>query len=335
MNGQWQTFYELIDAKERFVVCCHVHPDGDAIGSLLAVGLTLKKQNKQVTMVCSDGVPAVYRFLAGIEEIDSQLESDFNPEVIICVDCAEKGRVAVATDIWALSDVTVVNLDHHITNTHFGDLNIVDPEAGATGELVYRLFTAGDYELDQRTALAIYTALATDTGFFKYESTSAYTLGTAASLVRDFAVSASRVAEEIHNHKSFNSVRMLGEVLAGLRLANDGKVAWMVLDQRMWQQFPVENEETDNYVNFARSIDGVEIGILFKELKPGEIKLSWRSSEAVDVSRLAGHFGGGGHARAAGCTLTGALDVVIEKVLKFIDAYYDGGVDDVARLGNH
>lgn len=333
MNDQWQTFFQLVSARERFMVCCHVHPDGDAIGSLLAVGLTLKNRNKQVAMVCSDGAPTVYHFLEGSGEITREFDAGFCPEVLICVDCAEKERVAAPPEIWTLPDVFVVNLDHHVTNIGFGDLNIIDPQACATGELVYRIFAAGGYGLDGRTALAIYTALATDTGFFRYESTSAYTLEVAADLVKNFGVNPSKVAEEVHDHKSFNSVRMLGEALGRLRLANDGKVAWMVLDQQMLKKFPVENEETDNYVNFARSIEGVEIGLLFKELKSNEIKLSWRSSAAVDVSQLAAYFGGGGHARAAGCSLTGSVDTVIQRVLKFINEYY--GAKHVARIGDH
>lgn len=323
MTDQFQNFFQLINRYERFMVCCHVHPDGDAIGSLLAVGLTLKNLGKQVSIVCSESVPTVYHFLEGCQLIKTEKSPDFQPEVLICVDCAEKERTAVAPDIWEVPDLVVVNLDHHITNAGFGEVNLIDPEASATGELVYRILAEGGYTIDYPIALALYTAIATDTGFFRYDSTSSYTLETASMLVKNYGVSPSKVAEQVHEQKSYNSIRLLGEVLTNLQLTKDGKVAWIVLDQNLLAKFPVENEETESYVNYARSIEGVEIGILFKELKPNEIKLSWRSTAAVDVSKLAACFGGGGHARAAGCTINGTIESVVQRVLDFVSEYYE------------
>lgn len=323
MGNQFQEIWELLSNRQRFVVCCHVHPDGDAIGSLLAVGLTLSKLGKQVAMVCQDGVPTVYNFLEGSEEIRQELDQSFRPEVIICVDCAEKDRIAIDPEIWGQSDLFLLNLDHHLTNAGFGDLNLVDPSASATGEVVYGLLTEFGIELEYPVALALYTAIATDTGFFRYESTSSYTLEIASSLVKDYGVKPDRVAELVHEQKSYNSLRLLGEVLSGLKLSENGKVAWLILDQPKLKKFPVENEETESYVNYARSIEGVEIGILFKELEPGEVKLSWRSTTNVDVSKLAGHFGGGGHARAAGCTINGSIDTVVDQVLDYVNQLYE------------
>jgi phosphoesterase RecJ-like protein len=316
-------FFSVIDAKERFVVACHIHPDGDAIGSLLAIGLTLKKLGKQVQMICSEGVPSVYHFLPCNEEIRQTITLDFNPQVLICVDCAEKDRVAIDGAIWNLPGLITVNLDHHITNTMFATLDIVYPKAAATGEVVYSLLVKGNYQIDDEIALAIYTAIATDTGFFRYDSTSAFTLEIASRLVQEYDVKPSKVAEQVHEQKSFNSIKLLGEILSKIQLTNEGKVAWVVLDQSMLSKYPVENEETESYVNYARSIDGVEIGLLFKELKPNEVKLSWRSTAAVDVSKLAAYFGGGGHARAAGCNLSGPIDQIVTKVLNFINEYYE------------
>ena len=165
--------------------------------------------------------------------------------------------------------------------------------------------------------------MSTDTGFFRYSNTSAFTLELASLLVKEYGVEPSKIAEQVHEQKSFNSIRLLGEVLCTLKVSVGGKVAWMVLDQPMLSQFQVENEETESFVNYARSIEGVEIGILFKELRPDEIKLSWRSSVAVDVSKLAAYFGGGGHARAAGCTINGPVDQVVNDVLKFVTEYYE------------
>lgn len=141
-------------------------------------------------------------------------------------------------------------------------------------------------------------------------------------LVKKYGIEPSKIAEQVHEQKSYQAIRLLGEVLCTLQVGIGGKVAWMVLDQPMISKYQVENEETEGYVNYARSIEGVEIGILFKELRTNEIKLSWRSSISVDVSKLAANFGGGGHARAAGCTINGPVDQVVNDVLQFVTEYY-------------
>jgi phosphoesterase RecJ-like protein len=324
VKAQVEKFLQVIKANERFLIACHIHPDGDAIGSVLALGIWLKKAGKQVEMICSDGVPSVYRFLEGSNLIKTALAADCHPEVAICVDCAEKDRVALPPEVWALPDMAVVNLDHHITNSQFGDLNLVDPDAAATGELIFRIIKQGRLRINPAIAAALYTAIATDTGFFRYDCTSAYTLETVSWLVKKYQVKPSKIAEQVHEQKSFNSIKLLGEILRTMRVGLGGKVAWIVLDQALLNRYPVENEETESYVNFARSVEGVEIGIIFKELKPNEFKVSWRSTEAVDVSKLAANFGGGGHARAAGCNINGAVNDVVKLVLDFVSNYYRG-----------
>jgi phosphoesterase RecJ-like protein len=334
----FQEFFKLIRDKQRFLISCHIHPDGDAIGSTLALGTALSQMGKQVIMICSDGVPNVYRFLEG----SSLIRSDYNssdshpancnpadsnipcqePEIIISVDCAEKERIALPARVLE-KNLPIINIDHHITNIGFGQLNLIQPNASATGEVIYRLLCAGGIKLDHKMAVALYTAIATDTGFFRYTNTSWYTLEVAAELVKSYQVDLAKVAEQVHEQKSYNSIRLLGEVLNTIQIGVGGKVAWAVLNQQMLAKYPVENEETESYVNYARSIEGVEVGILFKELRPGEIKLSWRSTTAVDVSKLAANFGGGGHARAAGCNINGPLEKIVSEVLTYVTGYYE------------
>lgn len=322
MKSQSQDFSRLIHEKKRFLISCHIHPDGDGIGSLLALGLSLTAFGKKVSMVCTDGAPSVYNFLDGNNTIVTEFNPEFNPEVLICVDCSEKERVAISPEIWNVPGLMVVNIDHHLTNTEFGNINIIDANAGAAGEIVFQIITAEKLPINQKIAAALYTAIATDTGFFRYNNTSALTLEIASLLVKNYHVEPAKVAEQVHEQKSYKSIRLLGEVLNTLKLGIGGKLAWMVMDQQMLAKYPVENEETESYVNYARSIEGVEIGLLFKELKPNEIKLSWRSTSAADVSKLASYFGGGGHARAAGCTITGSVDSVVNEVISFIEDYY-------------
>jgi phosphoesterase RecJ-like protein len=319
----WQEFIRLIETNDRFVATCHVHPDGDAIGSLLAIGFVLKKYRKNFELICSEGVPSVYAYLEGSESIKKERDLSVTPQVLISVDCAEKDRCALAPEIWNIPGLTVINIDHHISNIGFADLNLIDPQAAATGEVIYRLFGEAGLEFDSSVAIALYTAVATDTGFFRYSNTSAFTLELASMLVKKYGIEPSKIAEQVHEQKSFSAIRLLGEVLCTLQVGIGGKVAWMVLDQPMLSKFQVENEETESFVNYARSIEGVEIGILFKELRANEIKLSWRSSVNIDVSKLAANFGGGGHARAAGCTINGPIDRVVNDVLKFVSEYYE------------
>jgi phosphoesterase RecJ-like protein len=322
VKAQVEKFLQLIQTGQQFLLGCHVHPDGDAIGSVLALGIWLQNAGKQVEMLCLDGVPSVYRFLEGSSLMRTSLTKNYCPEVLICLDCAEKDRIALPAEIWDLSGLLVVNIDHHITNSQFGNLNLVDPAAAATGELVFRIIKQSRIGIDRAIATALYTAIATDTGFFRYDCTSAYTLETVSWLVKKYQVKPSKIAEQVHEQKSFNSIKLLGEILRSMQVGLGGKVAWIVLNQAMLQRYPVENEETESYVNFARSIEGVEIGLIFKELKPNEFKVSWRSTEAVDVSKLAANFGGGGHARAAGCNISGSVNDVVKLVLDYVSDFY-------------
>lgn len=323
MNLDWQELFRLIETNDNFIVTCHIHPDGDAIGSLLAVGFLLKKFGKNYELICSEGVPSVYCYLFGSGYVKKERDISVTPKALILVDCAEKDRSAIASDIWKIPGLTIINIDHHITNTGFGHLNLIRPQAAATGEVIYGIFKEAGFAFDREVAIALYTAVATDTGFFRYSNTSSFTLEMVSALVKEYGVEPWKIAEQVHEQKSFNSIRLLGEVLRTLKTGIGGKVAWMVLDQPILNKFQVENEETESFVNYARSIEGVEIGILFKELHPNEIKLSWRSSLEVDVSKLAANFGGGGHARAAGCTINGPVDRVVDDVLKFVSQYYE------------
>jgi phosphoesterase RecJ-like protein len=311
----------LLAKYNRYLLGCHLHPDGDAIGSLLALGLALETAGKEVAMVLPGGVPETFRFLEGTEKILPA--PSLTPEVIIALDCADRERLLLPEAVFA-SGAPVVNIDHHLSNSMFGDFNYVFPEAGATGEIVYDLLAGGGFTLDKRIAEAIYTAVATDTGFFRYSNTSSRVLSLVAKLVAGYGISPSRIAEEVYEERSYDSLRLLGEVLSTLRLSADGKIAWMALSQQLMAAYSVPLEETENFVNYTISISGVEVGLFFKEITPGETKVSWRSRITVDVSRLAAHFGGGGHARAAGCTIKTPISQAIEQVLPFLRSYLAG-----------
>ncbi len=320
MTGREEILH-LLKKYDRYLLGCHLHPDGDAIGSLLAFGLALETAGKKVAMVLPGGVPEIFRFLEGTEKILPA--PSFAPEAIIALDCADRERLFLPEEVFA-AGVPLVNIDHHLSNSMFGDFNYVIPEAAATGEIVYDLLTGGGFALDKRIAEAIYTALATDTGFFRYSNTNGRVFTIVADLVACCGISPSRIAEEVYEERSYDSLRLLGEVLSTLRLSGDGKIAWMMLSQELMAAYSVPLEETENFVNYTVAISGVEVGLFFKEIAPEETKVSWRSKTAVDVSRLAAHFGGGGHARAAGCTIKAPVSQAIEQVLPFLRDYLAG-----------
>ena len=306
---------EVVDRHQRFLLGCHLNPDGDAIGSVLALGLSLMAMGKDVQMVCPEGVPTVYRFLEGSDRMVREMKSDFSPEVVIALDCAERARLSLPE--WPIGAL-LINIDHHITNSGFGHISLVRSEASATGEIVYDILAEFGMPMPNAVATAIYTAIATDTGFFRFNNTTGKVLRIASALVDDFNISPSHISEQVHEEKSFASLRLLAEVLGTLTLEDNGRIAWLSLSHEMLQRYEIEMEETEGFVSYARSVSGVELGIFFKELAPGEIKVSLRSGASIDVSKVAGAFGGGGHARAAGCSIQAPLDEAITKLLSYV-----------------
>lgn len=320
LPSSWEQVIATLKKHDRFTLGCHQHPDGDAIGSLLALGLSLEMVGKQVDMILPDGVPLTFHFLPGVQKTVKQ--PTFRPEVVISVDCAERMRLELPEEIFT-GEPLLVNIDHHISNDHFGQVNLVLPEASATGQIIYHLLEKCAFPIDAAIASALYTAIATDTGFFRYSNTTGEVLSIASRLVEDYKISPSQIAERVYEEKSYASVRLLGEVLSTLQISGNQRYSWMYLDQEMIRRYEVEMEEIESYVNYTNSIRGVEVGLFFKEMKPGEVKISWRSKAGVDVSRLAAHFGGGGHLRAAGCSVKGSLSAVMAEVLSFVNKYFE------------
>lgn len=318
-SSSFEKVIAILKKYNRFTIGCHLHPDGDAIGSLLALGLSLEMSGKIVEMILPEGEPVTFDFLPGVEK--TKRISNLEPEVVISLDCAEKSRLQLPSEVFT-SEPLLVNIDHHISNLGFGDVNLVLSDAAATGQIVYELLNLGGFPIDSRIAMSVYTAISTDTGFFRYSNTTGKVLSLASELVNKFNISPSEIAEWVYEEKSFNSVRLLGEVLSTLKISDDNNFSWMVLDQQMLKKYPIEIDEMENYVNYANSVQGVKVGLFFKEIKPGEVKISWRSKATIDVSRLAAHFGGGGHARAAGCSISGLLSEVVKEVLSFVQQYF-------------
>ncbi len=301
-----------INKYQRFLITAHINPDGDAIGSELALGNALRQMGKEVTICNRDEVPASYRFLPGVEQIKLPHEINSYFEVLIVLDCGHIDRVGAFT----CSDFKlVINIDHHYTNQAFGDINWIRPQAPCAGKLVFELISGLPVEITREIATCVYTALMTDTGCFCYSNTTAGSFQLASKLVRCGADSA-EIAREVYETMSLAKIRLLGESLKTLEFFEDGAVASMMVSQRMLDDCGAQPADTEDFVNYPRGIQVVKVALFWREVAPDSYKISLRSKTDVDVAALAEKFNGGGHFHAAGCRIEGDFEVVKQEVVQ-------------------
>jgi phosphoesterase RecJ-like protein len=313
MRGDLSAICRVLREKERFLIACHENPEGDAIGSELALALALRKMGKTATVLNADPVPGNLLFLPGADTIVFA-EDGSKYDVAVVVDCASPertGRVSLELRKCPL----LVNIDHHRTNGDLGELSLVDPSAAAAGLLIHRVLSAMKYEIDLEVATNIYVAILTDTGSFHYGSSSPEAFGVAGEMVRR-GVDPWAVAEQVYETQSAFRLRLLGRVLDSLDLSADGRVASITTMREDLREFSLGKDALEGFINYPRSIVGVEVAVSFREEEGGAFRLSFRSKGRVDVSAVAARFGGGGHHNAAGCTVPGTLAEVKKKVLE-------------------
>jgi len=302
-----------------FLLACHVIPDGDSIGSLVGLGLALKQAGYAVTMYSPDGLPERYTFLVGSGDVVSGELSRWDFRLAIVLDCGDHLRIK---PIWhQLKNISIVNIDHHSTNQRFGQLNHVDTGASATGEIIWLLIKEMGIVPDKSVAAALYVAIATDTGSFKYENTTPRCHRVAAALL-EAGARPQEIAPLVFDLRSRVAATALRIALASLRFSHDGRIAWMILTAEDIKQNDVRDEHLEGVVNYAKNIENVEVGLLFSEKGDGTVKVGFRSLR-IDVAEVAQGFGGGGHPRAAGCsfpsTLADAVSIVLAAVERKID----------------
>ena len=306
---------ETLKTKDNFLITAHINPEGDSIGSQLSVYYILKKLGKKAVMAGNYVVPENLRFLSGAESIMSDIPEDFQPEVAVVLDCPTKERVGNLAGY--LDDIkTIVNVDHHISNEYFGDVNWVEAGSSSVGEMIFAMVEKLGISLDHDISAPLYTAIITDTGMFNYDNTSKNTHEVAGKLIAG-GVSPKEMHEKIFEDKALSQVRVLGKVLTTIEIVENGKLAHMCLTNEMCEQENVSDVATDEFINYPRSIKGVEVAVFFKERanNPGAIDISFRSSGGVNVNEVASHFGGGGHKRAAGCVVRGGMEKARKEVL--------------------
>lgn len=325
------TYFEPITNREQreqaiafmregddFLVVSHVQPDGDAISSTVVIGWLLDKLGKRYTLINEGTVPSRLHYLHLSDTIvnynDSQPERKFNR--IIAVDCADYRRIGDVAACFA-DGCELLNIDHHPTNDDFGSVNLVQSNAAATVEILYQLIEQAGVSMDVQVATAIYTGLLTDTGGFRYSNTTPSVMHKAAALLMH-GVDGHWIADHLLERMTMPQLKLLQLGLSRLTFSDDAKIGWLYIEANDLAKTGAAPEDLEGLVNYARNVDGVEVGILFKELMNGQVKVSLRSAGMADVAAIAQSFGGGGHVRAAGCRHDGPLTQSIEQIVEAV-----------------
>ena len=306
---------KAIKKFDKFLISAHINPEGDSVGSQIAVASLLNRLGKEAVILNESSVPHVLQFMKGTESILKEIPKDFDFQTAIILDCPDLTRLGKIAE-YVTEDKVIINIDHHISNENFGDYNWVEPNASSAAEIVFELFKAFKMKIEYDEAIAIYAAIMTDTGSFKYTNTSSKTHKIIAELI-DVGVKPYEVYTKIYESGSLQDTSLLGEALQTLKVTDDGKISWLWVTKEMLKKTKASLEGTEGIINFARSIDGVEIAVLFRETgTENRVKVSFRSKGKIDVNKLASFFGGGGHVTASGCTVFGKIEEVEKKVLE-------------------
>ncbi len=310
MKNKLDRLIEIIAQHNDFFLLSHIDPDGDAVGSLIALSLLLSRMGKRAVSYDRDGVPEIYRFLTRSEDIVSSIPSSRAFDVAIFLECPSVERAGAECTPLIEKIPVWVNLDHHVDNACFGHLNIVEPALCAIGELIYNLFTALSEPIDLIVADAIYTAIMTDTGSFRYSNTSPRAHEISAVLV-SMGVKPFDIYQMVYENLSTPAAMIAARAHSTLEI-HDG-ISCITITQKMLNETGATAEDTHDIVSLGRAIGNVEVALLFRETE-NDIKVSLRSKGRVDVNTIAVGFGGGGHRRAAGCNIKGSMEEAKNRV---------------------
>jgi phosphoesterase RecJ-like protein len=308
-----QAARDLIRAADRILLAAHVDPDGDALGAMLGLYWGLRGMGKECLACCADPVPQVFSFLPGSGEIARRGRGDEG--LIIALDAGQLERLGSAYDETLFQGVPVLNIDHHTTNTLFGQVNLVDASSPSTVELVMKLLVELDIPLDARIATCLLTGIVHDTQCFRTANTIPSTLRAAAELM-EAGASLRKVVDKALTTRSAASLHLWGGILDGLRVSDGVVWAWETLE--MHRRSGAAEDEGRGLINLLAGAQEAEVAVLFRERGEGIVDISMRSQGGLDVSQVALAFGGGGHRRAAGCVVKGSPELVEGQVLEEI-----------------
>lgn len=312
----------IVKNGERFFLASHKDPDGDAIGSLLALGGTLLLSGKQVVLFNEGPIPDHLGSLAGIERVVDAVDIEMGFDAGLILDCGNLERVgAVSCHLSKIGPL--INIDHHENNSRFGDINLVDAQSSSVGEIIYRLIKLANLPLDLTIAENLFVALQTDTGSFKYDNTTSEAFSIAGELV-DWGVNPWKISRKVMDEWTLKRLHILESALKTIEVHSAGRVGFITIPQDTLSKADTDNLNCERFVDYPRCISGVEIAVLIREIKKDYYRFSLRSNDWVNVAELASLFGGGGHPRAAAFSKEGSLDSVKQEFLSKAKGFLQG-----------
>ena len=319
MRGTSADALRELSRARSIVITTHINPDGDALGSMIALFLFLRQRGVRVQMWLDDDLPGMYSFLPELDKIVRPPAVCTQGELIVVLDAGDAGRTGSA---WTHFRGRSLNIDHHLSNSDFADITVIDETVAATGILILRMIEEAGVRIDKDMATCLYTAIASDCGFFRYANTDAQTLHAAARLVT-YGAEPHSISEQIQT-MPLSKITALSRVLDTLEVTDCGKVASITVPAGIPS---ADVEDTEGFIDYPRNIAGVDVALMFKPSAEKEtVKISFRSRR-LNVSELAQSLGGGGHARAAGCTLKGTITEVKPRVLnRVLEALRESGL---------
>jgi phosphoesterase RecJ-like protein len=302
----------IVRRAEKALIIAHIAPDGDTVGSALGLAWALRGWGLDVRLSCADPIPNELRFLPGSAEFAPRPPMD--EDVIFVIDASDIERIGSLYNADAFGRVPVINIDHHVTNIRYGDLNLVVDKA-ATAEIIFDLLKAWDVEVDERIGTCLLTGIVTDTQGFRTSNTTPDLMRTSVQLM-EAGAPLSQIMDLAFNRRSTSVLRLWGAALTNAQIA-DG-IVWSEITQALLRSTGVTDAAGKGLVNFLSTLDGPLVAVLFREAADGRIDVSFRSVPGVDISGVAFSFGGGGHPQAAGCVISGPLPEVRERVLNAV-----------------
>lgn len=310
---------ECIKRNKRFLITAHTNLEGDALGAELGFLSLVKKLRKSGIIVNEDGIPYGYDFLPGKEAIKKLNRRTIGAkfDCFVTVDCSDLKRTG---EVYRINQgKPVLNIDHHVSNGMFGDVNWVDPSASSASEMVYWLFKKMRVPLDKQTAVVLYTGILTDSGSFRYSNTSSFTHKAASELLK-FNLDVPQIFKNVYENIPFQDMKLLAKILPNIRRDAGGRIAWFQIKREVLTRGKFSFDLSEHLLSFARAIKDVEVVVLFKENLGvrDEVRINLRSQGKIDVNKIAQYFGGGGHKTAAGATVRGKIEQVGKKVLRKI-----------------
>jgi phosphoesterase RecJ-like protein len=309
---------EWLDAHDDFVIASHADPDGDSLGSSLALALALEHLGKRTAVVIGQPLPSRYEWLPCADRVLSVQEAPREARSAILVECSDFERSGVG----GLDTLPSLNIDHHTKNRMFADVNWIDADVAATGMMIERVRSRLDAPLTPEVAALLYVTVMTDTGSFQHSNTDADALSFAARMTAAGALPAP-IAEAVYGNVPLGRVRLFGDALTSLDMHAEGRVAAMAIDSATFDRHGTR--DTEGLINMAQAIAGVSVSLLFKQAGPEDFRVSLRSDGSVDVAEIASGHGGGGHPRAAGCQLLGDQGAVMRRLLNQVERALEEG----------